>query len=257
MVESIRGLAAVDHPDTAKKVLERFGKLNAEGRAIAISTLVARPSSAKELLAAVGSGKVARGELSAFHARQILSFNDDALTRQLARVWGEVRSTTAEKQQLAAHWKAALSADRLAAANRSEGRAVFQKSCANCHVLFGSGKTVGPDLTGGNRRNLDYLLENLLDPSATVAADFRMTVFAMQDGRVISGVVVESTEKTLTVQTQTDRLTIDRGDIDEQRASSLSLMPDGLFQNLSDDQVRDLIGYLMSPEQVPLPSLSP
>ena len=221
---------------------------------IAISTLVSRPSYSKELLNAVAAEQISRREVSAFHARQILSFGDDELTKQLAKVWGEVRTSSAEKQQLAVKWKASLTPDRLKTAKLSDGRALFNKSCGNCHVLFGSGKSAGPDLTGGNRRNLDYLLENILDPSATVAADFRMTSYSMADGRVINGVVVEKSEKTLTVQTQTDRVTIQRADIEEQKVSTLSLMPDGLFQTLTEDQVRDLIGYLMSPDQVALPS---
>jgi putative membrane-bound dehydrogenase-like protein len=254
IVEAIRGLATVDHAETPQRVLDRFARLTPEGKSIAISTLVARPASAKELLNAVAENQIPRREVSAFHARQILSFSDEALTKQLAQVWGEVRSSNAEKQQLAAKWKASLTPERLQTAKLSEGRALFAKSCANCHVLFGSGKSAGPDLTGGNRRNLDYLLENILDPSATVAADFRMSVFAMTDGRVINGVTVEQTEKTLTVQTQNDRVTIQRSDIEEQKVSTLSLMPDGLFQTLTEDQVRDLVGYLMSADQVPLPN---
>jgi putative membrane-bound dehydrogenase-like protein len=254
MVEAIRSLATVDHPDTPKRVLDKWPRLTPEGRAVAISTLVSRPSYAKALLSAVAADQIPRREISAFHARQILSFHDDALTEQLTKVWGEVRVTSAEKQQLAAKWKATLTPERLKTAKLSEGRALFTRSCANCHVLFGSGKKVGPDLTGGNRRNLDYLLENILDPSATVAADFRMTVFEMKDGRVINGVAVEQTEKTLTIQTQNDRVTIPRADIAEQQVSNLSVMPDGLLQNLTEDQVRDLFGYLMSPDQVPLPS---
>src|SRR5581483_1813238 len=164
MVEAIRGLAAVDNPAAAKKVLERWGRLSADGRSIAISTLVARPTSAKELLAAVQASRIDRREISAFQARQILSFNDPELTQLLTKVWGEVRLTSADKQQLMSRWKQTLSTERLKAANLSQGRAIFQKSCANCHVLFGQGKTVGPDLTGGNRKNLDYLLENILDP---------------------------------------------------------------------------------------------
>ena len=254
IVEAIRGLATVDHAETPKRVLDRFARLTPEGKLIAISTLVSRPSYARELLNSVAAEQTSRREISAFHARQILSFGDDELTKQLTKVWGEARSSSAEKQQLAAKWKTSLSADRLQTAKLSEGRALFAKSCANCHVLFGSGKSAGPDLTGGNRRNLDYLLENIVDPSATVAADFRMSVFEMKDGRVINGVTVEQTEKTLTVQTQTDRVTMQRSDIEEQKVSTLSLMPDGLFQNLSEEQVRDLIGYLMSPDQVPLPN---
>ena len=144
-------------------------------------------------------------------------------------------------------------ADVLVGAGSAESGGPSSVDSGEVYVLFGTGKPVGPDLTGGNRRNLDYLLENILDPSATVAADFRMTSYSMTDGRVINGVVVEKTEKTLTVQTPTDRLTIQKSDIEEQKQSTLSLMPDALFQNLSDDQVRDLIAYLMSPDQVPLP----
>ena len=254
MVEAIRGLATVDHAETPKRVLDKWPRLSPEGRSVAMSTLVSRPSYAKALLAAVAADQVPRREVSAFHARQILSFGDDALTKQLTQVWGEVRSSSAEKQALAAKWKTSLSPDRLKTANLGNGRALFNKSCANCHVLFGSGKPAGPDLTGGNRRNLDYLLENILDPSATVAADFRMSVFEMTDGRVINGVIVERTEKTLTVQTQNDRTTIQKSDIEDQKSSTQSLMAEGLFQNLSDDQVRDLIGYLMSPDQVALPA---
>ncbi len=253
IVEAIRGLATVDHAETPKRVLDRFARLTPEGKMIAISTLVSRPSYSKELLNAVAAEQISRREVSAFHARQILSFGDDELTKQLAKVWGEVRTSSAEKQQLAAKWKASLTPDHLKTAKLSDGRVLFNKSCGNCHVLFGSGKSAGPDLTGGNRRNLDYLLENILDPSATVAADFRMSVFGMKDGRVINSVVVDKSEKTLTVQTQTDRVTIQRTDIEEQKVSTLSLMPDGLFQTLTEDQVRDLIGYLMSPDQVPLP----
>lgn len=254
IVEAIRGLATIDHAETPRRIIDRFARLTPEGKSIAISTLVSRPSHAKELLAAVAADQVPRREVSAFHARQILSFSNDELTQQLTKVWGEVRTSNAEKQKLAASWKEKLTTASLAKANLSNGRALFNKTCSNCHVLFGSGKSAGPDLTGGNRRNLDYLLENILDPSATVAADFRMSVFEMKDGRVINGVVVEKTEKTLTVQTQNDRLTIQKSDIEEQKTSNLSLMPEGQLQNLTEDQVRDLIGYLMSPDQVALPS---
>lgn len=253
IVEAIRGLASIDHAETPRRIIDRFARLTPEGKSIAVSTLVSRPSHAKELLAAVAADQIPRREVSAFHARQILSFSNDELTQQLIKVWGEVRTSNAEKQKLAASWKERLTTNSLAKANLSNGRALFNKTCSNCHVLFGSGKSAGPDLTGGNRRNLDYLLENILDPSATVAADFRMSVFEMKDGRIINGVVVEKTEKTLTVQTQNDRLTIQKSDIEEQKTSNLSLMPEGQLQNLTEDQVGDLIGYLMSPDQVPLP----
>ena len=135
---------------------------------------------------------------------------------------------------------------RLAEANLENGKTLFKRTCATCHVLFGEGAKIGPDLTGSNRKNLDYLLENIIDPSAVVGAEFRVSVFVLSDGRVVSGIVRERSEKTITVQTPENKQVIDRQDVDEATASNKSLMPDGMLQVLSDSQIRDLIAYLMS-----------
>ena len=81
-----------------------------------------------------------------------------------------------------------------------------------------------------------------------------MTVFQLADGQTVSGVVVEQTDKTLTIQTQKERVIIPQSDIVRSKRSALSLMPDGLLTPLSEEQVRDLVGYLMSSQQVPLPA---
>jgi putative heme-binding domain-containing protein len=138
----------------------------------------------------------------------------------------------------------------------SQGRALFQKNCASCHVLYGEGVKIGPDLTGSNRKNLDYLLENIVDPSASVGADFRTLIALLDDGRVINGVITATSERTLTLQTAQEPVTLDRNSIGSMQQSNTSLMPDGLLQNLSSEQIRDLVGYLMSSSQVPLPSNS-
>ena len=119
--------------------------------------------------------------------------------------------------------------------------------------MYGVGVKIGPDLTGSNRKNLDYLLENIVDPSASVGTDFRTMIVLLDDGRVINGVVTASTERTLTLQTATESVTLDRAEIESLKQSKTSLMPDGLLQNQSSEQIRDLIGYLMSSEQVPMP----
>ena len=87
---------------------------------------------------------------------------------------------------------------------------MFDRVCASCHKLYGHGGEIGPDLTGSGRDNLDYLLENIVDPSASVSADFRMVVVAMNDGRVLNGLVKAQTDRTLTLQTQTEALVLDR-----------------------------------------------
>ena len=126
--------------------------------------------------------------------------------------------------------------------------------CASCHTLYGEGGKVGPDLTGGGRENLDYLLENIVDPSAVVTADFRMTVVELKDGRSLNALVAAKTDRTVTLKTMTETVTVERREIETLRDSRLSLMPEGLLDTLQPEQTRDLIAYLMHKTQVPLPN---
>jgi len=251
--EAIRGLSMYDHPETPKQILSKSKGFGPAERAEMITTLSSRPAYAMELLTAIRKKTIAPNEVSAFHARQIRSFDDAALTKDLAELWGEIRVTSDDKKKLIDGLRAELTSDAIAESDLRAGRALFQKSCASCHVLYGVGVKIGPDLTGSNRKNLDYLLENIVDPSASVGADFRTMIVLLQDGRVINGVVTATTERTLTLQTAQEPVTLDRKEIESIKQSSQSLMPDGLLQNLSGEQVRNLVGYLMSTDQVAMP----
>jgi putative heme-binding domain-containing protein len=140
----------------------------------------------------------------------------------------------------------------LAKANLSTGRVVFQRLCAACHRLFDEGGAIGPDLTGSQRNNLDYLLENIIDPSAGVSRDFQLNTIRTSGGRVISGFVVAENKTALTVASLNERVTVPIAEIKDRQQSSQSMMPEGLLQSLTAAEIRDLIAYLGSPAQVPL-----
>src|SRR5438067_6457678 len=116
-----------------------------------------------------------------------------------------------------------------------QGRVVFNLACAPCHTLYGEGGKVGPDLSGAGRDNLDYLLENIADPSAVVSADFRMSVVTLKDGRVLNGLISSKTDRTLTLKTMTEILTVERAEVESMEESSLSLMPEGLLEALKPE----------------------
>lgn len=248
-----RGLSSFDDPAIGAKLVAAYKNFHLTERPLLIATLVSRPAFARPLLEAVGAGKIPRGDLTPFHARQILSFKDEALDKKLAEVWGELRESAGDKRELMAKIKQQLTPAVLAQADKSAGRAVFATTCAVCHRLYGEGGDVGPDLTGAGRANIDYLLENIIDPSAAVSADFRMTVVNMKDGRVLNGFITTKTDKTITLKTMTEKLTLERGEISGLTEMPQSLMPEGLLQAFSPEQVRDLFAYLMNPGQVPLP----
>lgn len=254
---AINALAAYDHPATPARLVAAYDKLSATDRQAAIATLSSRPAYVLALLDAIEARQVPRNDLSAFTVRQLAALNDERVIRRLNEVWGTIRATSADKAALLDKFRKELTPESLKGAHLPHGREVFNKTCGTCHTLFGSGKAIGPDLTGSNRANLDYLLENVLDPSAVVGKDYQMTVIITDGGRSLSGIVKEENDSAVTLQTPTDLVTIPKREIEERSLSPLSLMPDGQFTDLPADQIRNLVAYLASPTQVPLPGEGP
>jgi len=247
------GLLELGDPDAPGLVVNRYLAAQTRDRAQVLGAMVTRSAAATVLLQAIADGRIPRADLTPFHARQITSLHDAALTKRLGEVWGSVRTSDAEKRASSARFRRELSAERLRSADLVHGRQLFNQVCAACHKLYGEGGDVGPDLTGSGRANLDYLLENMVDPSAVVSADYRMTIATLKDDRVLNGVLRDQTARTVTIQSQTGLTTIERAEIESLQDSSLSVMPEGQLESLKPDDRRDLIGYLMHPQQVALP----
>lgn len=246
-------LAAYDDPNIPKAMLNPWPGRSEEQQAATVATLTSRPSYAKALLEAIKAKKVPATAISPFQARQIRSLGDESLNTLLTEAWGEIRDTPEAKKAEFAKWEGLLTKDTLAKADPSKGRMIFTAACSACHKLYGQGGAIGPELTGSDRHNLKYLLENILDPSAVVPADFRVSVLNLKDGRTITGVIPEQTERTLTVQTPAERITLERTQIVKQAQLPVSLMPEGLLTALGDENVKNLIAYLMSNGQVEMP----
>ncbi len=248
--DAARALANFDDPSLASELVNNYSRFRDDVRPDIIATLSSRPAFARVLLQGVAAGKILRSDISAYTARQIQSLGDPEINRLLAQSWGEVRAAgSGEKKQQIAAWKAKLTPEFLKSANVQHGREVFLKTCGICHKLYGQGASIGPELTGSGRQNLDYLLENVVDPSAIVPADYKLSIVQMKDDRTINGMIREEKEKTIAIQTPTEKLVLERSDIESMRTSPLSLMPEGLLNSLKEAEVRDLIAYLMTPSR--------
>ncbi len=243
--EAVRGLANYDEPGIAPLVIQ-FWKRNTTSREIAIDTLVSRRVYADDLLEAVSNGTIPREAISPFQARQIQSLGDESLSNRLRELWGEIRETPEEKKREIEKWKTLLTDEVIKNADPGRGKAVFSTHCGACHKLYGEGGEFGPDLTGSDRHNLDYLLGNIINPNDVVPADYRLTVFSLKDGRVVSGVIPEQNDRSITVRTPVETLTLDRKEVASRETMPISLMPEGLFRILDENAVRDLVAYLMT-----------
>jgi putative heme-binding domain-containing protein len=234
-------------------ILKHYPSFPTAEKESAVATLAARPDYAKGLLDAMEAGTVPARDVSAYAVLQLRRLNKPEINDRLAKVWGQARPTPAAKKQLIAKLKGQLTPDAVKAGDLSRGRALFDRNCASCHRLFGEGGTIGPDLTGSQRASVEYVLENVADPSAVVPNEYRVTTAALNSGRVVSGIVVAQNDRTVTFQTANERLIIDRKDIDESTPTNQSMMPEGILEKMTGEEVRDLVAYLASPKQVPPP----
>jgi putative membrane-bound dehydrogenase-like protein len=250
--QALRALASFDDPKTAEVVLKIYPTLAPAERRDALNTLASRASYARALLSAVGEKRVAPADLSADLIRQLRNHKDSEIDASIGRVWGTARETPSDRIKVIAETKAKLLSKPAQAPDVNLGRSVFAKTCQQCHILFGTGSNVGPELTGSNRADLDYLLSNVIDPSALIGKDYLAHVVATKDGRVLTGIIRSEDKDAITLVTANESLTIPRPEVEERKPSETSMMPEGLWAPLTDHEVRSLVAYLASPSQVPM-----
>lgn len=249
---TIRALSAYTTPKISSVLLESYSKLAPASRRAAIATLCSRAAWAKELLISVGDGNVPAQDLTADLARQLQYIDDDELNQLLSKHWGGVRATSKDKLALVAEYKRLVSDSSLDKPDLAFGRAIFAKTCQRCHKLYGVGQSLGPDLTGSNRANLDYLLENIVDPSAVMAKEYQQSVIMTDSGKVVTGIVKRETKNAVILQTADAEVAIPKTEIEARKLSEQSMMPENQLEAFSDHEIRSLVAYLQSKRQNPV-----
>jgi putative heme-binding domain-containing protein len=127
----------------------------------------------------------------------------------------------------------------------ADGKVLFTQKCAICHTLFGEGNKIGPDLTTSDRKNTEFLVTSIVDPSAVIRNEYVAYLAVTTTGRLINGLIVEATPKTVTlVDAKNERTTLARDQLEELKAVPQSLMPEKLLDDLDEQQIRDLLSYV-------------
>ena len=230
-------------PRITADVLSQYPKYSTDLKGRTLSLLCSRAVSGLELLKTVDAGRIVPRDVPLDQLRRLAEFKDARLDALIAKHWGKITpATTGEKLTQIRNLGATLSKGL---GDRAAGKLIFTKNCATCHTLFGEGGKIGPDLTGADRKNRVYLMTQIIDPSAIIRQEFLAYIVNMKDGRALTGLMVESTPETVTlVDAKNVRSVLRRDQIDEMKASPVSLMPEKLLEPLDDKQLRDLFAYL-------------
>lgn len=247
--EAIRAVAAFESQELGLLLLSRYAELTPNEKADAIQTLASRPVYGWMLTDALEKDSVPRADIPAYIARQLRR----VVGNGFVEIWGPIDQLPESQQDSYEAYQAMLTNDALQSADLAHGRVVFERTCGVCHRMYGQGGAVGPDLTGSNRTNLDYVLSNVISPGEVMQDDYRMVIVTTRGGRTYIGTVAAENERQVTLRVVgQDTVVLNRSDIQSLEISEQSLMPEGLFGALSDTDVRDMVAYLRTPEQVPL-----
>jgi putative membrane-bound dehydrogenase-like protein len=225
-------------------------------RSVAHRVLASRPAWTKALLNEVGEWRIKSNTISMDIVQQMRLHQDAEIQRLLDKHWGKTRASSEEKKAQATRLRGlivkqkvraapAAGADANAAFDR--GHEVFKKNCATCHTLFGEGGQTGPNLTGYERDNLDFLLLAVVDPSAAIREEFTQFIVVTKDGRVLNGLIDKQDARTVSLRGANNQATLlNKDDIEELKATETSIMPDGVTEKLSDGELLDLFTYVMT-----------
>ncbi|HTU90483.1 MAG TPA: PVC-type heme-binding CxxCH protein [Gemmataceae bacterium] len=233
-------------PDTriAERVLALYPRLSSALRARAQGLLASRPASGLALLRAVDAGRIAPRDLPFDRLQRLTTYKDERIDKLIAKHWGTIAPATAG-EKISRIRSINLILSRGGKGDAANGRLLFQKNCATCHTLFGEGNKIGPDLTGADRKNREYLIAQIVDPNAVIRAEFQAFNIETKDGRSLAGLVVESAPGSVTlVDSKNERTVVARNKIEQMTPSATSLMPEKILDPLSDPELCDLFRYL-------------
>ncbi len=234
-----RGAAAL-----VRDLIDGWASYTPARRRLIASSALASTVASREFVDAMARGVVRTAEIDPSVRTAFEKSRDAAIAAQAVELFA--KAAPAPRHEVLARYQPALELS----GSREHGAKLFKEHCATCHTILGFGRQVGPDISGVAGRPKETLLGDILDPSRQVAPDFLNYSLFMRDGRVLAGLLVSDTGEAVTLRRGegADDVVL-RADIEELQASGKSLMPEGLEQRLSPQDMADVLSFLKLPER--------
>ncbi len=244
---SIQSLKHYDDPEIGKSLADAYQfQMRAEPdlRYETLSLFASRASWANELMKKVfETREIKQEEIPVDILQQIKMLDDPELVSLLESRWPKLKTTPADEMKIE------LARVRKALASKigdpEAGQLIYQRSCESCHRLFGKGGDIGPELTGYDRKDLETLTLNIVNPNADIREGYVNYLIQKTDGQVIMGTIKDQSGGQVIIQPfGGTELTLAESEISKMEPQKTSIMPERLLTPLSDQQIRDLFAYL-------------
>jgi putative membrane-bound dehydrogenase-like protein len=245
---SLQALANFQNQEIGARTAAAYpDKLRADPalRLAALNLLATRDLWAVALISSIEDDKkVAPQDLPLQIVRQLQLLDNDQLNRSLERIWPEIASASSrEKQQT---MNRILKVVGSGPVDYVSGKAQYSQLCGSCHILFDEGGATGPELTGYDRRNLNYLAINIVDPNLEIREGFVNYKITTSDQRTLTGVIAHRSSEVVILRLYSgNEVTLPMDQILQMEAQPISIMPERLVDHLNDQELRNLFGYIM------------
>jgi putative membrane-bound dehydrogenase-like protein len=240
---AVRALSASSSPEAGKRLIEKWSDLGPAQRREVIEALLARADRLPVLLDAIEGGTIAPTELDLSRRQQLTTSKTSAIAKRALAIFGDLSKNT--RSEVLAKFADAAKIE----GNPKTGETVFRKVCATCHKAgtWDGGSDVGPNLLTVVARSPEDLLGHIIDPNKEIAPQYMNYTVALNDGRILSGLIASETTNNLVLKrAEGVTETIARSQIEEVRSTGQSLMPEGLEQGLQSKDFADLISFIKS-----------
>ncbi|RMF43625.1 MAG: dehydrogenase [Planctomycetota bacterium] len=245
----LTGLQNFSDPRIARVVLQRLDSLPPDTQRVALSLLARRANFASRLLDGLEMGAIHPSAVPPDVVMQLVALDDASIRERAGRLWPDALAGGSGDWQ--AQLQRATRAVESGDGNPYAGRQLFLQSCGRCHVLFGEGGRIGPDLTAYQRNDWQSMLLHIVNPSVEVREGFETHLVLTADGRTLTGFVVDQDAGAVVLRGADGQdVVLSRDDIEVMKRQAVSLMPSGLLDPLSDQQIRDLLAYLRNSQPI-------
>lgn len=238
---AIDALAERSQPDVANVLLGAWRTFTPALRARSLDVLLTRKQWVAALLAAIEGQTILASEIDTAHRARLTEYPDPDLRQKAAASLSQ--GATGERADVVTRYEPLIKQG-----DASRGRASFQKNCAACHQVHDVGKQVGPDIAARQDKSNAGLLREILDPNRAVDQRFAEYIAITNDGIVKTGILVEETGNAITLRgQQSEQTTLLRSQLDSLTSSGKSLMPEGFENQITPEEMSDLLAFLASP----------
>lgn len=243
---ALTALLRYDREAIGLRVAQAYTSLPSELGEAALTLLASRPAWARAMLE---QPDIPREDLGDDLLARLRLYQDENLAKRIAEHFPQhAAETDPNLGTRVAKIRAILDA---APGDPYRGEPIYKARCSACHQLFHQGGRIGPDLTSYQREDLNTLLPSLLAPSAEIREGFENYLVKTTDTRVLGGFLTDEDAHGITLRSfDGAEHTLSRAEITEIQPAGRSLMPDGLLDGLSDQELRDFFAYLRIPQPI-------